>query len=428
MDMAKDIDFRQEDARTLQPLVNKILELSAHPRQEERKKLWAGHHALYATERIPVTVYYEGIPRSQWKFMFGKNYLKTKSALAQRIEFDLKRQLWMAENVPDDHIIWPSVILPAAILQPVRWGVPLKWVGTDENANNPLEARKIIPPFVDQIDVGRLRFTDMVIDKTATSLRVEQANELVESRLHVDVYYSNLGYSPFEVAVKMRGIQNIMYDVIDHPDRVHSLMDFITSAYESHHRGREERGWINCALSADGKYTQVGFRVHCAFRALDFNLEMPRLADEWAYISAQSSAGFSPELYEEFVHSYNVRLAKNFVNQTVYYHGCECLDRKLNVIAKLPNLRRFHVSPWSSLEVAKEIFQGELILEVHAHPGTVFFSFTREDMRSNLKELVRAAEGVPIDLNLSDIHSFNGDPELLTMWAEEAQRVAQEKK
>lgn len=46
-------------------------------------------------------------------------------------------------------------------------------------------------------------------------------------------------------------------------------------------------------------------------------------------------------------------------------------------------------------------------------------------MYSDIKRLVDAAEGVPMDLNLSDIHSFNGNPELLTMWAEEAQKVAE---
>jgi len=45
-------------------------------------------------------------------------------------------------------------------------------------------------------------------------------------------------------------------------------------------------------------------------------------------------------------------------------------------------------------------------------------------MKEEVQRLVRAAEGLPLDLNLSDIHSVNGDPRLLTQWAEAAQEVA----
>jgi hypothetical protein len=129
-------------------------------------------------------------------------------------------------------------------------------------------------------------------------------------------------------------------------------------------------------------------------------------------------------MFAEFVHPYNVRLARSFSNQTVYFHGCERLDHKLDVLATLPNLRRFHVSPWSSAEAAREKFQGRVVLEVHAHPGRVFFSYSRREMKQEIDRLLRAAEGVPLDINLSDIHSVNGDPRLLTQWAEAAQEVA----
>jgi hypothetical protein len=45
-------------------------------------------------------------------------------------------------------------------------------------------------------------------------------------------------------------------------------------------------------------------------------------------------------------------------------------------------------------------------------------------MKEEVERLILAAEGVPLDLNLSDIHSVNGDPRLLTQWAEAAQEVA----
>jgi hypothetical protein len=128
-------------------------------------------------------------------------------------------------------------------------------------------------------------------------------------------------------------------------------------------------------------------------------------------------------MFADLVHPYNARLALAFTNDTVYFHGCERLDQKLDVLAGLPHLRRFHVSPWSSVRRAAAKFQGRAVLEVHAHPGKVFFGATREDMRREIEGLLREADGHPMDLNLSDIHSIGGDPRLLTSWAEEAQRA-----
>jgi hypothetical protein len=82
------------------------------------------------------------------------------------------------------------------------------------------------------------------------------------------------------------------------------------------------------------------------------------------------------------------------------------------------------VSPWSSVGVAREKLRAAVVCEVHANPSEVFIGATREDIRRDLRALVAAGAGMPMDLNLSDIHSVNGRPELLTAWAEEAQEAS----
>ncbi len=101
------------DALVLEPLVDRLLAAAALPVQGERKRLWADHQALRPTPRIPVCVYYEGIPEPQWEAMLGPEALRCRGALARSIEGDLRRTLWMSDNVPDDHIVWPSIIVEA---------------------------------------------------------------------------------------------------------------------------------------------------------------------------------------------------------------------------------------------------------------------------------------------------------------------------
>ena len=99
--------LRPDDRDVLAPLVDELLKLAARPIEAEKKKLWADHQAMRGTAKIPVCVYYEGIPAAQWKFMLGDKYLKCESTLGQAIETDLRKRIWMANNVNDDHIVWP---------------------------------------------------------------------------------------------------------------------------------------------------------------------------------------------------------------------------------------------------------------------------------------------------------------------------------
>ena len=90
-----------------------------------------------------------------------------------------------------------------------------------------------------------------------------------------------MGHTIFDVAVEMRGMESLMFDVVDAPEKVHALMDTLTTSFVAHHKTREQNGWINCPTSDEGRYAAFGFRVHCAYVANDFNAATPRLCDEW---------------------------------------------------------------------------------------------------------------------------------------------------
>jgi hypothetical protein len=418
-----DADNLRHDQGILEPLVDRTLQAAGLPVQEERKRLWADHQALRPTAKIPVCVYYEGIPVPQWETMLGPGPLACRGELARSLELDLRRQLWMTDHVPDDHIVWPSIVVDAVKLRSEDWGIPLAWEGSRPGVDDPLEARRIVAPFAGGIDTGRLTFSDTEVDPVVTRRRAEAARELTGGRLGIHVRWPDLGHSPFDIAARLCGLENLLVWCVDRPDQVRELMEFLTRSHLEHHERREREGRINCFR--EGEYARVGFRVHCWRPSLGtIGAGTPGLADEWAYVSAQTSSGLGPRQYEELVQPSNTALAAPFAKWTVYYHGCECLDGKIDAIARIPNLRRFHVSPWSSVEVARGKLRGSVVCEVHANPSEVFFGASRGDIRRRLRGLVDAGGGMPMDLDLSDIHSVNGRPELLGVWAEEAQEVS----
>jgi len=126
-------------------------------------------------------------------------------------------------------------------------------------------------------------------------------------------------------------------------------------------------------------------------------------------------------MFSEFVHPYDCRLAELFLPKSVYFHGCERLDHKFAILATLPNLGRQHVSAWSSVEAAVEVFNGSVVLEVTDHPNMVALAPAREEIRQGLRARLDAAEGHPMDLSITDIYNLAGDPNTLVRWAEAAQ-------
>jgi hypothetical protein len=353
--------------------------------------------------------------------MFGREHLECQEELARYIEFYLKKRIWMAENVPDDHVVWPAVPISASYTdQHQDWGVELAWQGTDDE----LGSESIIAPFANKVDLSLLRAPRTEVDDGATSALMGEAADLVAQRLDIYPMYQSLGESPFEFAVRLRGLERIFLDVHDQPELVHEMMEIITRSIIADHELCEARGWLNCPPDRSGRYQMVPtYRHIAAYLSAGFDSRSPLVSDEWAYVSAQSAFGLGPGMYEEFVHRYNCCIAELFTGKTVYYHGCECLDQKLGVISTLPNLRRHHVSAWSSLPLAVQAYQGSVVLEVTTHPNLVALDLSREEMKRVMVRLVQEADGHPMNLSITDIYNLGGNPDSLRLWAEAAQEA-----
>ena len=262
--------------------------------------------------------------------------------------------------------------------------------------------------------MARLYQPKYEVDKEATRLLVERCAEIVGGRLPVKLSTDELGASPSETVVSLMGIEALLYLVIDNPDFVHRIMDFVTEGYIAYHREREAAG----AVDAEATW---GFRTH--FEELPAGVGDDRLSSCWWYISAQSLAGLSPAMYADFLQPYHERLSAALADNRVYYHGCEDLSRKIPIIKRLSNLRRFHVSPWTDLETAVEQLRNDFVLEVHMSYADVLFALTGAQIRERLDEIMKIAGGCVIDINLGDIETVKGKPDVLTNWARIAQEV-----
>jgi hypothetical protein len=234
------------------------------------------------------------------------------------------------------------------------------------------------------------------------------SSSLIGGLLDVHVKNDELHYGPYEWAVRLRGAENLLFDAYDRPEWLHRLMDKITAGMIHYHESREKAGMV-------GYYSDLP-RVHVPYDTAAPGLDR-RLSGMWAYVHAQSSASMGPAMYREFVQPYNARLAQLFGK--VYYHGCENLGQKAVIITELPNLRYFHVSPWTRLADVLPWTRGRnIVLEVHSHPADVLFNWDGTRIRNEIRKLIDDADGQVFDLKLCDIETIDGAKGKLEYWTD----------
>jgi hypothetical protein len=400
----------------LRELAARVVQACADPRYERLKRLWHRQNAgLQKAEKVPVHVhlFLTGGHDPQWKELIPERQIVCTDPFERSLELQLRKRLYKYEHIPDDDVILPYVLVgaPRRTDRP-RWGVE----AVRQRPEDPDGAWKQVAPFADGIDLSRMARPQFDVDLDATARNVDRAKALLANDGIEVIPYGNIGYRSFDHLVALRGADRLMMDLIDRPEQVHALAELICEGTLAFQRQREAAGFCNPT------YSWAACRVHYE------QLERPadgrwRLADEWAYVSAQTSMGLSPQMFEQFCHRYHERYAAGHPPYRVYYHGCECLDERMDIIARLPNLRRFHVSPWTSARLAAEKLGDRFVLECHVHPAETLMSPDPAYMRRSIREILDAAGDRIIDINLSDIHTVNGHPESLRLWAQIAQEL-----
>jgi|TARA_B100001964_G_C14217610_1_gene593586 hypothetical protein len=423
-----------------QDLADRVVEAANDSRYPALKQMWTRHNRL---EKVPKTPVYVCLKRGlgvsanpvTWTELIPQDTRLSTDPLEADIELQLRQKLYKHDHIPDDEVlvstIWINPSRPSShneeasdsisggdfegldTKQAARlWGLGFK----ERRSGGPGSAYAVDPTLTTEADLLKLKTPRCIIDIDATRERIERAQELVGGKLPIKLRTDEISYAPTETMVSLMGMEAVLFGVYDRPEFIHRLMGFITDATIQYHLERESAGWV------DSEQTW-GYRM--PYEEIPEEVEINTLAAGWATIAAQSMCGLSPTMYEEFVQPYHERMARVISENRIYYHGCEDLTKKISIIRQLPNLRRFHISPWTNLKVAAEELGRDFVLEVVAHPDTLHVQTERE-MRDWLTRTMDIAGDNILDLNLGEIETTFGDPTVLSKWATIAQDVTEQ--
>lgn len=404
----------QKDRGILRELAKQVAELAARPTEEEKRKLWYAHNALQPTRPLVLCD-----PENGWNEIITPQSLQCEGGLARGWEWHLRREVFWGEQMRDDRVIL-SHFNVGHVYTETDWGMRETRIGGECGG-----AWRWEPPLTSYDQMEQLRFPQITVDDEATQEMLQLAQEtlgdILTVRLKTSWWWS---FGMTQLLVYLRGLEQIMYDMVDQPENLHRLMTFLRDGHLARLEFLEKNGLL--FLNNDGSYVgSGGFGWTNELPQPDFSGKV-RPCDMWGFAESQETVGISPSMFEEFIFPYQLSILQRFGLNC--YGCCEPLDTRWEVVRKFPKLRRVSISPWCNVEVMAEKLNNQYVFSLKPHPGVLATdTFDEEGARNALRRALQATRrhDCRVEIIMKDCHTVRNDPQRVVRWVQIAKEEAQ---
>ena len=396
------------DRDILRELARRYLDICHGPEQAERRRLWRQHNSLTWTRPL---LYVRAFA---WQEM-PQARLRCREELLRHFENFFRYHLFW-HSLGDDAIFEPWVTVNAAY-RCTGWGVDGKRLYTGE----PGGSFKVDYPIRDPRDIERLRAPWHEINEAETKRRTARLGDAIGDLITINVdrgpayrmwtgdISTDLGY--------LRGIENFMLDMYDRPEWLHRLAAFLRDGILRTHAQAEAAGdWGLGAHQNQAMPYATGLSDPAA------NVNGVTRKQLWGYMAAQEFALVSPAMHDEFLLQYQLPILREF--GLVAYGCCEDLTRKIDILRKIPNLRRIGVSPFAQVARCAEAIGADYVFSYRPSPADmVGYDFDPERILRILRRDLAACRRCHTDITLKDVETVQGDPERVRRWVQLARQA-----
>ena len=408
------IDIPSEDRRVLRELALRVAEIASLPEQAHKADAWRRHNRL---ERLrPMVLVF---PEGSWRELIPQESLECTQPFCRGHEVDLRRRIYHGELLRDDNVVDGTIISPV-VVRNSGWGVGAE---VDRPAD-PLGAARYEPVLRDETDLAKLRKPIITVDRTETERRYEAVAGIFEPILPVVKRgTTRTGFAIVDLLATWRGLEQLLWDIVDRPGWVHETLDFLTQGMLGVLEAEEAAGVL--ALNNGAHY--------CGSGGVGFTDELPqsdfdgchvRPLDMWGFATTQIFSEVSPAMHDEFALTYEKRWLNRFGLNA--YGCCEPLHKKLDVVKRIPRLRRISMSPWVDVEEAAEQVGDGYIFSRKPNPAILAApTWDPDAVRCSVRRDLARTRGCVVELVMKDTHTCLGEPHRMSEWVRIAREEAE---
>jgi hypothetical protein len=407
-----EMTISKADREVLRRLAGEVADLAARPIEDKKRELWCRHNALEPTRPL---IFCD--PEYGWNEIITADQIACQGTLARQWAMHLRKERFWGMEMGDDYTIEPYFEIPY-VHADIDWGLRETRIGGEDGGAFRWES-----PVTSEADLENLHLPEIRIDYGATHRLAELAEEIFGDLLTVRIktlWWWSLGMT--RTLVELRGLQQIMFDMIDNPDLVHRLMTILRDGTLAMLDFLEEGGLLS--RNDDGTYVGSG--------GVGWSEELPqpdfdskvRCCDMWGFSESQETVGISPEMFAEFVFPYQLPILERFGLNC--YGCCEPLDKRWHVVEQIPNLRRVSVSYWASWAEMAEMLGDGYILSLKPSPTDLAMdTFDEQLIRTKLREALQITRECRVEVIMKDNHTIRNDPTRVVRWVQIAREEAE---
>ena len=412
----EDVFLDSDDRDVLRGLAEHVAEIAECPQMLATRQLWRQINRL---ERTRPVVFCD--PENGWNEIVTEAEMRCRGKLARRWEMDLRKEIFWGTEMGDDKPVEPYFDVPYTVSDD-DWGLKPEYRRTDSSGSMVWDA-----PLKDYAsDLTRLHSPQFEIDWETTNGCLGLAHEVFDGVLTVRLkgsWWWSLGITL--PAVLLRGLNDIFFDLEDHPDELKQLFAIISRGHLDKLDYLETNGLLS--LNNDGTYVgSGGFGFTDELPAADFAGRV-RCADMWGFTESQETVNVSPQMYAEFIFPFEKPIMDRF--GLTCYGCCEPLHARWHQVREHHRLRRVSCSPWVDIERMANCLQDKYIFSLKPNPASIASPTIDEDsIRDSLRESLQKTKGCVVEILMKDNHTLGGRPENAIAWCriakEEAEAIA----
>lgn len=403
------------DREILRQLARTYAEKAADPVMDRRREL---HRAVNNNHMIRPVVLVDELPWEELN-VDGSLTLQCRDPWLREVEQYMRRALFRQQYFPGDAVLRKS--LPVAkVIESTGNGVDIKEEILESELRSAIVSHEYEDQFEEDSDLDKLHCETITYNRGETQRRFDLLGDMVGDILPVQL--TGVGWLPmltWDDIARYRGVTALLIDLIDRPEFMHDLAEKLTMIQMDKLRQYEELGLLDDEPDD----------LHCTTAATD---DLPKAApgekvtrkNIWGRGAAQIFSTVGKAMHEEFDIEYMIRSIGTC--GLSYYGCCEPLDKKIDIVSRIPNLRKISVTPWADVNIAAESIAGRYVVASKPNPASV--AVEQLDLPALRKEIGTILEacrrnGCSCDLVLKDISTCRRRLENLVEWERTAMEM-----
>lgn len=397
------------DQEILRELANAYMEAANEPVNAERRERAYATNGLQAVRPL---VWIHELPWHELNIDDALT-LRCEGALAREIEQFLRRSLLQWRYFQADMILEPYYPVSMCIHSTGIGFQVIEEVLVGDDKNN-----IISHSYKDQLDsLEKLEILHNPVvtrDYDEEKKRVSDAQALLGDVMPVKLCPQNMYYyAPWDRVCRMRGMTPLLMDLAAEPELMHATIQKFSSVLNAD---------ID-ALNAVNAFGVAASSLHCTppysreLEAVEAK-EGPSVHSAWFRALAQPFGEVSPAMHDEYDIQYLLPIARKF--GLCYYGCCEPLSDRIDILRRIPNLRKVGVTPWSSVEVSAEKLGKDFVFSRKPNPAMVATTLDEDAVRKDIAHVMEAClrNSCPCEFVLKDISTVGYKPQNIIRWAQ----------